>query len=209
MFARLAPLAFAVYKLSMEKKKGKLVVRHGPMWSDKTTWLIEQCLSSRKVIAFKPNIDNRYTKKAVLKSHGGSEAKAVLVDMKNPKELLALAKRVKELERVVIDETNFFRESLIKVIEQFIKKGVDVYAAGLMLDSDRREFGPTKKLTVLADEVIEGRARCDYRFANGICTNPAKYTYAKKKKESQLVVGAADLYGAACEEHYHILHVVD
>ncbi|MFH0942553.1 MAG: deoxynucleoside kinase [Candidatus Beckwithbacteria bacterium] len=193
----------------MEKKKGKLVVRHGPMWSDKTTWLIEQCQINRKTVAFKPNIDNRYTRKAVLKSHSGSEAKAVLVDMNKPKELFYWTDKVKDLERIVIDETNFFNESLIKVVHQFINKGIDVYVAGLLLDSDRKEFGPTKKLTVLADEVIEGRARCDYRYANGVCTRPAKYTYAKAKKESQLVVGAADLYGAACEEHYHLLHVTD
>lgn len=179
------------------------------MWSDKTTWLIEKYRHGRRVIAFKPNIDNRYTTKAVLKSHNGGEAKAILVNKDKPKELLVLAEKIANLERVIIDETNFFNTSLISVIEKFVKKGIDVFTAGLLLDSDNREFGPTKQLTKLADEVIEGRARCDYRFANGVCTRPAKYTYAKKKKESQLVVGAADLYGAACEEHYHLLHVTD
>lgn len=185
------------------------MVRHGPMWSDKTTWLIDRCREKKKSIAFKPNIDNRYTAKAVLKSHSGTEAKAILVNKDRPKELLELAQKAEGLERVIIDETNFFHRSLIKVIDQFIRQGIDVYAAGLMLDSDRKEFGPTKTLAALADEVIEGRARCDYRFANGICTRPAKYTYAKRKKDGQLVVGAADVYGAACEEHYHLLHVTD
>lgn len=180
------------------------------MWSDKTTWLIEKCCGKGcKVLAFKPNIDNRYTGKPVLKSHNGVEVRAVLVNKDRPKELLVLAEKITGLERIVIDETNFFHRSLVKVIERFIKKGIDVYAAGLLLDSDRKEFGPTKKLTYLADEVIEGRARCDFRYANGYCTNPAKFTFAKRKKESQLVVGAVDLYGAACVEHYHLLHVTE
>jgi thymidine kinase len=191
----------------MKRKKGKLVVRHGPMWSDKTTWLIEK-LRGAPALAFKPNIDNRYTDKAVLRSHTGAEAEAVLVDKKKPKLLWEKIKSV-VVERIVIDETNFFDDKLLKVIDKILRQGIDVFAAGLMLDSDRKEFGPTKKLTQLADEVIEGRARCDFRFANGFCLNPAKFTYAKRKKESQLVVGAADLYGAACVEHYHLLHVTE
>ena len=192
----------------MAKKKGKLVVRHGPMWSDKTTWLIEKHTAVTASIAFKPSLDNRYTDKAVLSSHAGAEAQALLVDARNPRLLLekALAQKA---ERIVIDETNFFDDRLIKVINKILRSGIDVFAAGLLLDSDRKEFGPTKKLSRLADEVIEGRARCDFRFANGYCLNPAKYTYAKRKKESQLVVGAADLYGAACVEHYHLLHVTE
>lgn len=191
----------------MAKKKGKLVVRHGPMWSDKTTWLIDR-LSGFSAIAFKPSLDNRYTKKAVLRSHNGVEAKAVLVDAKKPK-LLWESVSKKIIERVVVDETNFFDDRLISVIKKILNRGVDVYTAGLMLDSDRKEFGSTKKLARIADEVIEGRARCDFRFANGYCQTPAKYTYAKAKKSGQLVVGAADLYGAACVEHYHLLHVTD
>ncbi len=190
----------------MKRKKGKLVVRHGPMWSDKTTWLIEKLSGSKQAVAFKPSIDNRYTSKAVLRSHNGAEAEAILVDTKRPKTLWEKIKE-KKADRVVIDETNFFDDKLIKVIKKILSQGVDVYAAGLLLDSDRKEFGPTKKLTQIADEVIEGRARCDFHFANGFCLNPAKFTYAKRKKESQLVVGAADLYGAACVEHYHLLHM--
>lgn len=192
----------------MRKKKGKLVVRHGPMWSDKTTWLIRRLREAKQAVAFKPNIDNRYTAKAVLRSHTGLEAEAVLVDKNKPK---ALWDQIKsgQFDRIVIDETNFFDDRLVKIIRRILGKGVDVYTAGLMLDSDRKDFGPTRALSRLADEVIEGRARCDFRYANGVCLNPAKYTFAKAKKSGQLVVGAADLYGAACEEHYHLLHVTD
>ena len=192
----------------MRRKKGKLVVRHGPMWSDKTTWLIEKISNSAGSLAFKPSLDNRYTDKAVLRSHSGTEAGAILIDTKKPRVLLEKA-LVQKAERIVIDETNFFDDRLLVVIKKILNQGIDVYTAGLLLDSDRKEFGPTKKLTQMADEVIEGRARCDFRFANGYCLNPAKYTYAKRKKSGQLVVGAADLYGAACVEHYHLLHVTE
>lgn len=192
----------------MRRKKGKLFVRHGPMWSDKTTWLIEKIAGSAGSLAFKPSIDNRYTDKAVLRSHNGVEAEAILIDKNKPK-ILWEKVMSKSADRIVIDETNFFDDRLITIIKKILSQGIDVFTAGLLLDSDRKEFGPTKKLTAIADEVIEGRARCDFRFANGYCASPAKYTYAKRKKESQLVVGAADLYGASCSEHYHLLHVTE
>jgi len=197
-------LVYVVY--SMPKKRGKIVVRHGPMWSDKTNWLIEQYGDGRGVVAFKPSIDIRYTKKAVLRSHNGDEVEAVMVSHKKPKQLLQQVKRLKEINRVIIDETNFFTEELLEVTTTLSEQGVDVFAAGLLLDSERKDFGPTRKLMKLANKVIEGFARCDYRFGNGPCLQSAKYTFAKAKKESQLVVGAGELYGAACEEHYYLLH---
>jgi thymidine kinase/deoxyadenosine/deoxycytidine kinase len=190
----------------LPQRKGKLVVRHGPMWSDKTTWLINQYNKPGKSIAFKPILDNRYTNNSVLRSHNGDEAIAIMIDSQKPSALWRSIKG-KKINRVLIDETNFFPETLIKVVFRILNQGVDVYAAGLTLDSDRKDFGPTKKLMKFADEVIEGRARCDYRYSNGVCLNPAQYTFAKMKKEAQLVVGAADLYGAACADHYHLLHV--
>lgn len=188
--------------------RGKLVVRFGPMWSDKTNWLIKKIKElNRGAVGFKPRIDNRYTKKAVLRSHDGLEVKAMLIDNKKPQELIKYVKKHPRTKRIVLDETNFFDNRLVKVVEKLLDMGVDVYAAGLMYDADRKEFGATKKLTVIANEMVIGRARCDYRYANGICTIPARHSYTKQKKETQLVVGTADLYGAACSDHYHQLHV--
>ena len=188
------------------KAKGELVVRHGPMWSDKTSWLIENIGEKKKTLAFKPSIDIRYTKKAVLKSHNGDEAGAILVNRNKPGIILKKVKKMKGVERVLIDEVNFFADSLIEVIQDLKEQGIDVYAAGLLLDSDRKDFGPTRKLIKIADEVVEGFARCDYRFGNGPCLSPACYTFAKAKKKTQLVVGTGELYGAACKEHYDHLH---
>ena len=192
----------------MRRKKGKLVVRHGPMWSDKTTWLIKEYRQVKKTLAFKPSIDVRYTKKAVLKSHNGGEVKAIMISNKKPADLLKHLEKFEEVNRVLIDETNFFSAELVKVIRKLVARGIDVFAAGLLLDSERKDFGSTKQLLEMADEVVEGFARCDYRFDNGnVCQQPAKYTYAKAKKEKQLIVGTSDLYGVACEEHYQELHI--
>ncbi len=174
------------------------------MWSDKTSWLIRQFGRGENTLAFKPTLDTRYTKKAVLKSHTGREIRAYLIDVKQPEKILKLVKKYKTV-KVILDEINFFNEKLVEVIKELLEQSVDVYAAGLLLDSERRPFGATPQLLSLADEVVESFASCDY-FAKGErCQKKAKYTYAKIKKEKQLVVGAADLYGAACEDHYDLL----
>lgn len=176
------------------------------MWSDKTTWLIESFLEAKKAMAFKPKIDTRYTKQAVLRSHSGHEVSAQMVNQAKPDEILkAVAKQI-EVTRVLIDETNFFDQKLVAVVQQLVQKGIEVFAAGLLLDSERREFGATRKLTTIADEVVDGFAKCDFFSTSGRCQNPASLTYAKYKKETQLVVGAADFYGASCEKHYDLLY---
>jgi len=189
----------------MKSATGRLVVKYGPMWSDKTSWLIEVYKQNQKALVFKPGIDDRYTKAAVLSSHNGEEVPAVLVDNKNPKEILELMEG-KELERILIDETNFFDDQLLKIVKVVRERGIDVYAAGLMMDSEKNDFGVTRKLSQEADEVVQGFAKCDYFFGLDRCLNKATLTYAKYKKDTQLVVGAADIYGACCERHYNELY---
>ncbi len=177
------------------------------MWSDKTSWLIESYGDGRGAVAFKPSIDKRYTKKAVLRTHNGDEVKALMVSHLKPKQILGKLKKIDKVNRVIIDETNFFSDELVEVVVSLSKMGIDVFAAGLLLDSERKEFGPTKKLAKMADKVVKGYARCDYRYGNGVCKKKARFTFFKKKKEGQIVVGAGELYGAACKDHYHLLHV--
>ena len=153
------------------------------MWSDKTSWLIRQFGRGENTLAFKPTLDTRYTKKAVLKSHTGREIRAYLIDVKQPEKILKLVKKYKTV-KVILDEINFFNEKLVEVIKELLEQSVDVYAAGLLLDSERRPFGATPQLLSLADEVVESFASCDY-FAKGErCQKKAKYTYAKIKKKS-------------------------
>ena len=184
-----------------QRRPGILTLAYGPMFSGKTSWLIETYGDGKGKLAFKPDIDKRYTAKPVLRSHDEQEVPAVLLSLTDLSTLYndvmhGAAKR--HLTKVLIDEINFFPDSIITMIEKILDLGVDVAAAGLLTDSDRGDFGPTRKLMALAVETREFFARCD-RVG---CEQPALYTYAKKKKETQVVVGAADMYGAACALHY-------
>jgi deoxyadenosine/deoxycytidine kinase/thymidine kinase len=185
------------------KSRGKLYVRYGPMGGDKTTWLIRQYVPA-ETGTFIPNIDHRSG--ASLKSHNGEKVTEMVavVDHKQPEQILeSLAKFNREglIKRVLVDEVNFFGPNLVPVIEQIRHAGIDVFLAGLLLDSDLRDFGPTRQVARSADEAVAFFARCDYQNKRGLCHRPAIFNYFKGKKPGQVVVGAFDLYGATCGYH--------
>lgn len=188
-------------------KKGTLTVGHGPMFSGKTNWLIQEYGDGKGVLAFKPDIDTRYTTRPVLRSHSNQESPAILISLGDIEVMLGeIRKAVKNrtIRKIVVDEANFFPDDLADVLEVVLKEGVDVSVAGLLTDSERKDFGSTRALLKMADEVKAFTAHCDGEK----CEVPAIYTYAKKQKQAQIVVGAGDIYGAACEAHYDELAVL-
>lgn len=181
--------------------KGRLTAVYGPMFSGKTTYLIEQFDKGESAVVFKPDLDERYTKKPLVVSHNQATIPAVLVNHLKPEEMKDL---VGEFKVVMIDEVNFFHETLITIVKQFLAEGRDVYVAGLFLDSERNIWGPMTTLIEMADNKVEVMARCD--GDNGKCKSPAVLTYRKIPKIEQVRVAGADEYGATCELHYEELH---
>jgi thymidine kinase len=182
-------------------KKGKLTAVYGPMFSGKTTYLIDQFDRGKSTVVFKPDLDERYTKKPVVVSHNQAMIPAVLVNHLKPEEMKDL---VADFKVIMIDEVNFFHESLITMVKQFLREGRDVYVAGLFLDSERNIWGPMTTLIKLADVKVEVTARCDGQ--GGKCKSPAILSYRKIPKTEQVRVAGVDEYGATCELHYEELH---
>lgn len=181
--------------------KGKLVAVYGPMFSGKTTYIIEAVGTGRDAVVFKPDLDARYTKRPVVVSHNQAEIPAVLVNHKKPWEMSGL---VGEAKRIFIDEVNFFDEQLVEWVSEMLDSGREVTVAGLVYDSEGEVFGPMLKLIQHAEEKIEIAAKCDGE--EGKCPLPATRSYRKTPKTEQVRVAGADEYGAACEDHYSKLH---
>lgn len=181
--------------------RGKLTAVCGPMFSGKTTYLIRTFGDGTDAVVFKPDLDARYTKRPVVISHDKEEIPAVLVNHQHPQEMVDL---VGTCRRVFIDEVNFFDESLMPYVEQFLAEGRDVYVSGLSEDAEGRVFGPMRLLVAQADERVDLAARCD--GMSGTCPAPATRSYRKIPRAEQVSVAGADEYGAACARHYTELH---
>jgi thymidine kinase len=180
---------------------GRLTAVYGPMFSGKTTYLIEHFGLPVSTIVFKPKLDTRYTKRSVVISHTQQEIPAILINHRKPGEMLSYAR---DFKRVMIDEVNLFSIALFETVIQLLRQGKEVWVAGLCLDSERHDWPPMTDFIFMADEKVEVFARCDGDW--GKCRIPATLSYRKVPKTELVKIGGVDEYGACCLTHYPELH---
>ncbi len=191
-----------VTKKKTSKKKGRLTVVAGPMFSGKTSKLVAMVeVFSRMghiVLTVKPKLDNRYGGKDEIHSHDHKKTPAIVVDGEAPEVII---EKILETgaDKVIFDEVQFFeKDKVMHVIDVLRKRGVHIIAAGLLYDYQRKPFGCTPDLVGLADERLELFAICQK------CGSLARHTQRNKGGRGQIVVGAADMYTAACEKCHKI-----
>jgi len=184
---------------------GSIEVICGPMFSGKTEELIRRLrramIARQQVIVYKPAIDDRFDKTAVV-SH--SQHKIQSVPVANARQLQAHLASLRQATVVGIDEAQFFDTELVAMVETAALNGLRVIVAGLDQDYLGQPFGPMPALLAIADSVLKQTAVCV------LCGSPATKTQrvfnaknAEKLAEpGQFLVGAADSYEARCRECY-------
>ena len=189
-------------KINKTIKSGKLTVFAGPMFSGKTTKLIKlvEILENlgQKVLVAKPSIDTRYTKDPKLASHDKKTTAAMFVDMNRPEDLIKIIES-DGYKHVILDELNFFHKiKTVNAIKKLLRLGVSVTGSGLAYDYRRKEFGPTLKLTKIADKTVWLYAICQK------CGAPAEHTERVSGTTSVVVVAGLDMYIASCRKCHRI-----
>lgn len=148
-------------------KKGILKVYLGPMYSSKSSRMIDDIQESlnKKILVFKPSVDTRTNN---IYSRDEKEYPAIVIeDILDIKKIVDLEK---DIEHIFIDEYQFFKLDIIKLIREIISKGINVTISGLDTDFKKDKFGPTLKTAKFADEVIKLKAKCYF------CGRPAPWT---------------------------------
>jgi thymidine kinase len=170
---------------------GWIEVICGPMFSGKSEELIRRLrralIARKRVQAFKPKIDNRYSRDEIV-SHGDIRMPSQVV----PDATGILAGLDWRTEVVGVDEGNFMGASLIEVAERLADSGKQVIVAGLDTDFMGRPFPPIPDLLARAESITKTLAICVR------CGNPAKHTQRLVASEDLIVVGAVGLYEARC-----------
>ncbi|CCU85547.1 MULTISPECIES: thymidine kinase [Mesotoga] len=186
---------------------GKLTVVVGPMYSGKTSTLLSMIeiytLGKKRIKVFKPVIDDRYSSDHVV-SHSGQMAEAINVyDSSEIKEIVSKEKG--RLDAIFIDEINFFDENLLRIVEEIIFSGVDVFCVGLDLSYKHRPFAVTANLMAAADEVIKKKAVCH------ICGeyNATVTHRISGPTDSEIDIGGMEKYIAVCRDCYKKLNAKD
>ena len=183
-------------------RKGKLTVVAGPMFSGKTSKLVAMVevftRMGYRVLTVKPKLDNRYGGKKEIHSHDHKKTPAIVVDGESPESIIQKIIAT-GADKVIFDEVQFFdKDKVMQVIAVLRKMGIHVIAAGLLYDYQRKPFGATPDVMGLADERLELFAICQN------CGSLARHTQRNKGGKGQIVVGAADMYTAACEKCHRI-----
>ncbi len=186
-----------------EYKKGYLEVICGCMFAGKTEELIRRIkvleFAKKKILVFKPAIDNRYSETKVV-SHAGSSTESIVVN--EAKEILDYIKE--DTEVVAIDEVQFFDHDIIYVCNILCDKGIRVMCAGLDTNFRAEPFGPMAELITSAEFVTKLTAVCTkcgapatrtQRLVNG---EPASYN------DPTILVGASESYEARCRHCYEM-----
>ena len=175
---------------------GWLEVVCGPMFSGKSEEMIRRLrraeIAGRRVVIFKPRIDDRYDVADVV-SHAGVRMRGVAVGS-----VAELAARAAGYEVVGVDEVQFFEPSIVETALSLAERGVRVVAAGLDQDFRREPFGPIPLLLAHAEFVDKLQAVC--HRCGGPATTTQRLVDGRPAPYSgdTVVIGAAEQYEARC-----------
>jgi len=162
----------------------------GPMYSGKTEVLIRQydvsLMSNKKVLAVKPDIDNRYAESEIV-SHNGHRIPAHSVS--NIQDDISHL----EWDVLLVDEGQFMPE-----LAEFCKKmllrfpsGKHIHIAALSGTAEGKPWPAVSELLPLASSISWLQAKCRN------CSQPASYT-ARFASGPTVDIGGADKYWPAC-----------
>lgn len=185
-------------------REGWLEVITGCMFAGKTEELIRRInvlqFAGKKIVIFKPKIDDRYSKDQIV-SHCGKSLESHAIT--HSSQIMEL---VQDSEVIAIDEVQFFDEGIIEVCNSLAHQGRRVMVAGLDLDFRGEPFGVMPALMTYAEFVTKLTAVCMHcgapatrtqRLVNG---EPAYY------EDPIIQVGASESYEARCRHCHEVPH---
>ncbi|ANU14037.1 Thymidine kinase [Planococcus halocryophilus Or1] len=185
------------------KQTGWVELICGSMFSGKSEELIRRVRRSQfakqKIAVFKPKIDDRYSKEAVV-SHNG--ATVIALPISRSSEMWDYI--TDEFDVIAIDEAQFFDEAIIENVQKLANHGFRVIVAGLDQDFRGRPFGPMPALLAIAEQVTKLQAVCT------VCGSPASRTQRlidgkpAGSDDPTILVGASEAYEPRCRHHHEV-----
>ena len=183
-------------------KTGYLELILGPMWSGKTSTLLNYyrqfsfCKLKVCVVNFKA--DDRYSE-TMLSTHDKQMIPCIMgFSMEEIMQVEEKAKQINECDVILINEGQFFHdivEFTTQMVEDHHKK---VFICGLDGDFKREKIGKLLDLVPLCEKVTKLRALC------GKCKDgtPAPFSFRNTSSTEQVLIGADDIYVPLCRKCY-------
>ena len=182
-------------------KLGWIEVICGPMFAGKSEELIRRIkrieYAKKKVIVFKPLIDNRYSENEVV-SHNKRKTKCYNLSTSSD-----VYKYISEdTYAVAFDEVQFMDEGILDVCQELADKGIRVICAGLDNDFRGEPFSIMPQLLCMAEYVTKLTAICNVCGSNATRTQRIVNGVPASYDDPIIIVGAAEAYEPRCR-HCH------
>ena len=182
--------------MNSETGEGKIELILGPMFSGKSTRLIElmrkYVYKAKKTIMVKYYADQRYSQKSEVVTHD-----LIKYDSINCKILRNSFDTFKEYDVIGIDEGQFFAD-LVEVCEELALMGKIVLIAALNGDFRMEPFPVIQRIIAKADKIKLLKAYCFN------CHKDAKFSLRIVQSNETVLIGAGEAYKPACREcHIH------
>lgn len=181
---------------------GRLIIITGPMFSGKTSRLIEllerEILAGRNTLLFKPEIDKRYDTTFVT-THKGMRLPAIVLNTDNDgvRKMYELSKNV---DVIGIDEAQFWNHDSIlpEIADKIASENKIVYVAALNKNHTGTPFKTSMEIIARADQVYSLTAVC------ARCGEDATFTQrvmnGKEVFGEQIKVGGIESYEPRCRK---------
>ena len=178
--------------MNTESGEGKIELILGPMFSGKSTRLIEQMrkyvYKAKKTIMVKYYADQRYSEKSEVVTHD-----LVKYDSINCKLLRNSFEKLKQYDVIGIDEGQFFAD-LVEVCEELALMGKIILIAALNGDFRMEPFPVIQRIIAKSDKIKLLKAYCFN------CHKDAKFSLRIVQSNETVLIGAGEAYKPACRE---------
>ncbi|GAK74225.1 MAG: thymidine kinase [Candidatus Phytoplasma asteris] len=191
-----------------EQGQGFIEVVCGPMFAGKTEALIQRSNQSlqlnKKILSFKPRIDDRYSVKEEIVSHNQNTIPAILID--KSKDILPFI--TPEINVVIIDEAQFLDNDIVAIVDYLANCNIEVIISGLELDFCGKPFGPMPYLLAIADTVTKLTSICAISGKKANRTQRLIDGKPAQSNEPVVLVGGKEYHEPRCRKH-HCLADID
>ena len=178
--------------MNSETGEGKIELILGPMFSGKSTRLIElmrkYVYKAKKTIMVKYYADQRYSQKSEVVTHD-----LIKYDSINCKLLRNSFDTLKQYDVIGIDEGQFFAD-LVEVCEELALMGKIILIAALNGDFRMEPFPVIQRIISKSDKIKLLKAYCFN------CHKDAKFSLRIVQSNETVLIGAGEAYKPACRE---------
>lgn len=169
----------------------------GPMFSSKTSSLLalleKYKYQHKKIVVFKPKIDDRYSVSEVV-THSGWKVPAICV--KTGAEILEYLTNMEVSPQIVAVDEAFMIPGSSDTLIWLYTFGFTVVVSSLEMSSAGKPFIEIEKMLPWATHIQKCTAVCT------VCGRDARFTHKKQVGGEEIEVGGAELYEPRCAQHF-------